>query len=685
MLQLRSESPESVGIDPQKLDQYASRLAGFNTKALLVMRRDAVVKQWFADGFSPDTQHYTASLAKTIVGGLAVAVAVSEGLMAYDDPACKYIPAWRDDPIRSRITIRQLATHTSGLANASHHADGWERMFWQRDPSPSALDPFTCSLFHAPVLHSPGTKVLYSNPGIAALAYAITASLQGTPHPDIRSLLREKIMRPLGIPDEAWNIGYDKPIRFDGMNLYATWGGGMFTPAAVLQLGRLLLRKGQWEGQTLIRPQAVKPMLAGSYRTVLPDDFPHGPMPAPSVGGFVNHYNVYRSVPDCTFIGAGAGHQLLIVIPSLELIVVRMGNLMFQGDSTDGGFWRGLEPLVFTPLVDMLLHRSPFPPSDKVRRVTFAPRENIRISGEDSDNWPCTWGADDTLYTAYGDGYGFEPHTEKKLSLGFAVLHGTPESFVGVNLRTETGEREGDGAQGVKASGLLMVDGVLYMLVRNAGNSQLAWSEDGGATWEWGFKFETSFGCPTFANAGRNYEGAPDDYVYIYSPDGDSAYEEYDRIVLALVHRGRIRSRDDYEFFRGLDEAGEPVWTRRIEERGGVFEFPHNCHRLEALYHAATGRFWLVLACNHEGGWGIFDSPTPYGPWSTVYYTEYWGLGRTHAYRIPVKWISEDGNRLALVFSGRRFGEIDYDACCVRIMTLEPAGEADGEDGSAGS
>ena len=33
----------------------------------------------------------------------------------------------------------------------------------------------------------------------------------------------------------------------------------------------------------------------------------------------------------------------------------------------------------------------------------------------DSDNWPITWGDDDQLYTAYGDGRGFEPFVKTKL------------------------------------------------------------------------------------------------------------------------------------------------------------------------------------------------------------------------------------------------------------------------------
>jgi CubicO group peptidase (beta-lactamase class C family) len=38
--------------------------------------------------------------------------------MEMDDPACKYIPAWRDDPLKRRITIRHLATHSSGIEDA---------------------------------------------------------------------------------------------------------------------------------------------------------------------------------------------------------------------------------------------------------------------------------------------------------------------------------------------------------------------------------------------------------------------------------------------------------------------------------------------------------------------------------------------------------------------------------------
>ena len=91
-----------------------------------------------------------------------------------------------------------------------------------------------------------------------------------------------------------------------------------------------------------------------------------------------------------------------------------------------------------------------------------------------------------------------------------------------MNLRSATGEARGDGARGRKASGILCVDGVLYLLVRNAGNAQLGWSVDHGSTWTWAnWTWTTSFGCPTFVQFGADYAGARDAFVYLVSPDSD--------------------------------------------------------------------------------------------------------------------------------------------------------------------
>jgi hypothetical protein len=289
-----------------------------------------------------------------------------------------------------------------------------------------------------------------------------------------------------------------------------------------------------------------------------------------------------------------------------------------------------------------------------------------------SDNWPISWGADNDLYTAYGDGWGFEPKVSTKLSLGFAKITGRPPDFQGRNIRSPTGEKSGNGPSGKKASGMLIVNGVIYMWVRNAdlnGNySQLAWSLDNAKTWNWGFKFLVSFGCPTFLNFGSNYSGARDEYAYIYSQDGPGAYEPYDQITLARVHKSQITDLKSYQYFRSFDNAKNPVWTSDINQRGPVFKYPKHCFRIEVIYNKGIGRYMMALAYDFESGWGIYESSQPWGPWATVFHTEKWDVGNTHGYRLPVKWIADNGKAMHLVFSGLK--EEGYDAFYVRKMNL---------------
>jgi CubicO group peptidase (beta-lactamase class C family) len=595
-------------------------------------------------------------LAKALVGGISLAVAMSDGRISPDDLASKYITPWRVDRLKSKITIRQLATHSSGISDAEQDGiahdqlPGWKGDFWKRTP-----DPFSIALRQAPVLFEPGTQYAYSNPGMANLAYAITAALKGG---DIRTILKERVLDPLGVPERDWSIGYGRAYEVDGLKLYANWGGATFTARAAARLGQLMMLQGTWNGRELIRRDVVKRVLSdqGMPR---PSRSVTDPAPASGLAWYTNSDGIWPAAPRDAFAGAGASHQVIVAVPSLDLIVVRNGDAL--GD-TAPGFWGPVYELVVKPLMEAVTVRAPYPPSTLIRQAVFG--KEIRRGAIDSDNWPLTWGDDDAQYTSYGDGFGFEPFVDKKLGMGFARIAGDPGDYVGANLRSD-GERTGGGVTSPKASGILMVDGVLYLWVRNVANAQLLWSQDRGKTWQWGFKMEVSFGSPTFLNFGRNYAGARDDFVYTYSQDGPSAYENDNAVVLARVAKERIRERAAWEFCERVDTGGRPVWTADVARRGAVFRYPSNCQRVDVVYNVGIGRCLMALGYDHAGGWGLFDAMEPWGPWTTVLHRQ-WDLAGTHGYRLPAKWISRDGLRMTLVFSGVK----PNDAFCTRTLTL---------------
>jgi len=316
------------------------------------------VYEWYAPKHGPEKKHYTASLAKALVGGMSLMIALNDGRLSVDDPAWKHIPEWKDHPLKSKIAIRHLATHSAGVEDAEQDniphmkLPGWKGAFWRKDP-----DPFTLSRDKAPIIFTPGTKYAYSNPGMAMLSYAVTSSLKGTEHDGIRTLLRERIMRPIGVKDEEWSIGYGKTYTVNGLPLVANWGGGSFTARAVARVGRLMLHKGTWRGKQLIERKWVEEVLKYAG-TPLPDRPEGNPQPASGLGWWTNFDGVWAKVPRDAFAGAGAGNQILLVVPSLDLIVVRNGGNLY--DPAEGeGFWGGLEKHLFNPLMESLVSQSP--------------------------------------------------------------------------------------------------------------------------------------------------------------------------------------------------------------------------------------------------------------------------------------------------------------------------------------
>jgi CubicO group peptidase (beta-lactamase class C family) len=661
-----TDTPEHHGMRSAVLNAWRDRIAVRNTTALLVLRDDKIVLEWYAAGYGATKKQGTASLAKAIVGGTSLMLAMQNGWIKPDDFAAKYIQRWRSDPLKSRITIRQLASHTSGIEDAEQddidHAKlpGWKGDFWRRTP-----DPFSIALDHAPVLFPPGTNHAYSNPGMAALAYAVTASLKG-PQKDIRALLAAQLMEPIGIPSSDWSIGYDHAYIVDGLTLYANWGGGQFTPRAVARIGQLMLHRGEWNGKRVVSP-AVAQTMTSVAGMASPDRSPNNPGPVPGLCWWLNTDGEWPEVPRDAFLGIGAGQKMLLVVPSLNLVVVRMGTSLGSEDD----YWKDTVEMLINPAVRAARSHPPYPPSPVIGKITFAPESQIVRRAIDSDNWPITWGDDDAQYAAYGDGEGFEPFVDRKLSLGFAKIVGSPSAFEGINIRSDSGERLGGGAKGLKASGMLMVDGILYMWVRNAANAQLAWSDNHGRDWHWGFHLTQSFGSPAFLNFGRNYSGARDGFVYSYSQDGGDAYQSSDGVVLARVPKARLRELEAYEYFAGLDGRGNPRWTKKIEDRRPVFVFSGRCQRVDAVYNPLLKRYLMAVGYNHEGGWGLYDAPEPWGPWTTAFHTDYWGLGGTHGYRLPAKWIGPDVGTMQIVFSGVSLPGITYDAFCVRSITIE--------------
>ena len=148
--------------------------------------------------------------------------------------------------------------------------------------------------------------------------------------------------------------------------------------------------------------------------------------------------------------------------------------------------------------------------------------------------------------------------------------------------------------------------------------------------------------------------------MYAVSPDADGAYEPADAFALARAPKDRLKSRDAWEFFGGLDgTGGEPKWTPDMAGRAPVLRRPGRCSRSGVTYVPALRRYlWVVtLPSKQEPGqaWSgltVYEAPEPWGPWTRVFEADPWDVDPSDSASFPSKWLSPDGRSGHLVFAG---------------------------------
>src|SRR5262245_24423937 len=432
-------SPESQGLSAAALDEAAAYAEKHGGGSGCLIRHGYLVKEWGSRSNLADIK----SATKGSVGATVLGLAMDAGLVKLADRARSHLPALGSEKPENvatgwleEITVHQLATMNAGF-------DGG------RPPR---------------LVRRPGSGGEYSNDTSNMLAEVLTVLFRE----DLSAVLKRKVMDPIGVPsgEWAWRANVYRPKTVGGLASREFASGITITHRALARVGYLYLRQGEWDGKRILSKDFVS---LATRPTEL----------APPFGYYAlywgsNAKGAYPEIPRDAYWALGLGDSFVAVSPSLDLVAVRLGLGSTKSQLPGGDDDWGLRVAGFLRLVTASV-RGPGeappavssaaelpPPSPAIREIRWAPKESIVRRAQGSDNWPLTWGDDDALYGAYGDGRGFEPFVPEKLSLGLARVSGSPPDIAGVNLRAPTLEQTGDGPRGKKASGLLMVEGVLY-------------------------------------------------------------------------------------------------------------------------------------------------------------------------------------------------------------------------------
>jgi hypothetical protein len=308
----------------------------------------------------------------------------------------------------------------------------------------------------------------------------------------------------------------------------------------------------------------------------------------------------------------------------------------------------------------------PYPPSPAIKGLTWHWDTN-QTAAIGSDLWPVTWGDDDNLYLAWGDGGGFGgTDSDGRVSMGFARIEGGPEHFRAFNVNGgKNPEHPASFPKKGKTAGVICDGGIFYTMINLQDgnwpnvNHVLAWSTNKGASWEkcnWLFQRGAGrFQPGRFVQFGKDGAGVPSalaGYIYVY---GGRITNRNESLYLARVRREQLRDQNAYRFFGGIDTQGIVQWTTEFARALPIFTDHNGAAAGGMVYDPGLGRYLLSAYHEGPGQLGLFEALQPWGPWFTVAYYSNWGRmgaeGEGLTCEFPQKWMSPDGLTLWAIFS----------------------------------
>jgi CubicO group peptidase (beta-lactamase class C family) len=280
------------------------------TIALVVVKNDSLLFEQYWKGFSDSSYSGSFSMAKSIVS-LLTGIALQEGLIqSINDPVAKYLPGFSEGR-KKEVTIKDLLTMSSGSdwdESYSNPVSVTAEIYYGDDVYKTATG--------VNIIHKPGTMHVYKS-GDTQLLGLLIEQVTGK---SLAAYASEKLWKPLVASSNAfWSTdrknGHEKAYCCFNTNA-----------VDFSRLGLLMLHHGNWRGQQLIDS-------AYCSASVTPCGIPDASGKPCTYYGY--QWWILPEEPEI-FMARGILGQYIIVIPSKQMVLVRLGEN--AGPRRENGF-----------------------------------------------------------------------------------------------------------------------------------------------------------------------------------------------------------------------------------------------------------------------------------------------------------------------------------------------------------
>jgi hypothetical protein len=280
-----------------------------NTRAVAVAYAGRLVAERYAPGFGPQMRMPGWSMTKAVSAALA-GVLVGRGLL--DRDASPPVPQWREpgDP-RSAITVDHLLRMTTGLDFSEAYFNPLSDVVTMLFARPGA-GAYAAS---RPLESEPGAQWSYISGATNILQLAMREALvrAGGGEAAYLALPRVALFEPLGMDGAV--------MEPDATGVFVGSSYMLATARDWARFGLFLLQDGVWEGQRLLPRGWVEYM-----RRVTPQsEGMYGAGVWTNGGEVAPEDRWLPKLPPDTYSAWGFEGQYVTVVPSAELVVVRLG------------------------------------------------------------------------------------------------------------------------------------------------------------------------------------------------------------------------------------------------------------------------------------------------------------------------------------------------------------------------
>ncbi len=275
------------------------------TRAVLVVYKGEIIAERYADGFTKSTPQLGWSMTKSLINALT-GVMVKDGLVTLDEKV--EIDEWKNDS-RKNITIDNLLRMNSGLHFEEEYAKpsaATEMLFDSYSAASVAINQ--------EIYYPPGEKWYYSSGTTNILTKYLMDKLSAAGENPV-DYIYNKLFYKLGM--------YSMEMEVDASGYFVGSSFSYATPRDWARFGMFYLEKGVWNGEQILPSDWVR---YTRTPTEASDSLQYGAHFWMNAGLEEDKSDrKWKDLPSDLYYPAGYQGQYVFIIPSMDLVIVRMG------------------------------------------------------------------------------------------------------------------------------------------------------------------------------------------------------------------------------------------------------------------------------------------------------------------------------------------------------------------------